>query len=78
MQSRDAQARDADGDAIYQKTAHPKQAYRITMIIEDAPGSFEVVSGKAFYDMKNRDQCAPFDASIRMSMKPQEQTIPVW
>ncbi|WP_147309349.1 hypothetical protein [Xanthomonas campestris] len=51
MQFRDAQARDADGDAIYQKTAHPKQAYRITMIIEDAPGSFEVVSNKAFYDM---------------------------
>ncbi|MEB1548161.1 hypothetical protein VDQ94_04470 [Xanthomonas campestris pv. campestris] len=51
MQSRDAQARDADGDAIYQKTAHPKQAYRITMIIEDVPGSFEVVSSKGFYDM---------------------------
>ncbi|MBF9174097.1 hypothetical protein I4I65_18930, partial [Xanthomonas campestris pv. campestris] len=42
--NQDAQARDADGDAIYQKTAHPKQAYRITMIIEDVPGSFEVVS----------------------------------
>ncbi|MFW3174461.1 hypothetical protein EX530_07185 [Xanthomonas phaseoli] len=77
MQSKDVQARDADGDPIYQKNPHPKQAYRVTMTIEDAPGPFGVVSGTAFYDMTNRDECAPFDPALGMSTKPKEDAIPV-
>ncbi|MFA4654396.1 hypothetical protein ACCQ07_15700 [Xanthomonas sp. NCPPB 3583] len=77
MQSRDAQARDEDGDPIYRKNQHPKQAYRVTMTIENAPGPFGAASAKAFYDMKDRDQCAPFDASLGMSTKPKEHAIPV-
>ncbi|MBE0315432.1 MULTISPECIES: hypothetical protein [Xanthomonas] len=77
MQSKDVQARDADGDPIYQKNPHPKQAYRVTMTIADAPGPFGVVSGTAFYDMTNRDECAPFDPALGMSTKPKEDAIPV-
>ncbi|MBB3821654.1 S1 family peptidase [Xanthomonas cannabis] len=77
MQSKDVQARDADGDPIYRKNPHPTQAYRITMTIEGAPGPFGSVSGTAFYDMKNRDECAPFDPSLGMSTKPKEDIIPI-
>ncbi|MFO3703610.1 hypothetical protein ACI6Q5_01175 [Xanthomonas codiaei] len=77
MQSRDVQTRDAEGDPIYRKNPHPKQAYRITMTIENAPGPFEAVSGTAFYDMTNRDECAPFDHSLGMSTKPKEDAIPI-
>ncbi|MCL1525769.1 hypothetical protein [Xanthomonas nasturtii] len=77
MQSKDVQARDADGDPIYRKNPQPTQAYRITMTIEAAPGPFGSVSGTAFYDMKNRDECAPFDPALGMSTKPKEDGIPL-
>ncbi|WOB25376.1 MULTISPECIES: hypothetical protein [Xanthomonas] len=78
MQSQDKQVSDAEGDPVYRKNPHPKQAYRITMTIDDAPGSFEQVLGKAFYDMTNRDQCAPFDESLGMSTKPKEHALPIF
>ncbi|WDK32842.1 hypothetical protein [Xanthomonas campestris] len=77
MQSKDVQAHDADGDPIYRKNPHPTQAYRITMTIDNAPGPFGSVSGTAFYDMTNRDECAPFDPALRMSTKPKEDGIPM-
>ncbi|MCL1528758.1 hypothetical protein [Xanthomonas nasturtii] len=64
-------------DPVYQKNPHPSQAYRITMTIEDAPGSFGAVAGTAFYDMTNRDDCAPFDAALGMSTKRKEDAIPI-
>lgn len=67
MQSKDVQARDADVDPIYRKNPYPKQAYRVTMTIEDAPGPFGAVSGTAFYDMTNRGERAPFDPALGMS-----------
>ncbi|WP_425509862.1 hypothetical protein [Xanthomonas melonis] len=67
----------ATSDPIYRKNPHPTQAYRITMVIEDAPGSFGAVAGTAFYDMTNRDDCAPFDAALGMSTKPKEDAIEV-
>ncbi|QHG87868.1 MULTISPECIES: hypothetical protein [Xanthomonas] len=77
MHSQSVQARDADGDPIYRQNPHPKQAYRITMTIENAPGPFGSVSGTAFYDMTNRDECAPFDPALGMSTKPKEDGIPM-
>ncbi|MBB4132702.1 hypothetical protein [Xanthomonas sp. 3075] len=77
MQSKDGQALTEDGDPVYRKNPNPRQAYRITMTIEDAPGSFELVSGTAFYDMTNRDECAPFDPALGMSTKPKEAGVPV-
>nr|WP_244669372.1 hypothetical protein [Xanthomonas phaseoli] len=64
-------------DPIYQKNPHPTHAYRIIMTIKDAPGSFGAVAGTAFYDMTNRDDCAPFDAALGMSTKPKEEAIEV-
>ncbi|MEA5125747.1 hypothetical protein [Xanthomonas floridensis] len=51
MQSKDVQARDADVDPIYRKNPYPKQAYLVTMTIEDAPGPVGFVDGAAFYQM---------------------------
>ncbi|MBB5881442.1 hypothetical protein GGR74_002645 [Xanthomonas arboricola] len=73
----DTDATTTDGDPVYRKNPHPTQAYRITMTIEDAPGPFGIVSGTAFYDMTNRDDCAPFDAALGMSTKPKEDVIPI-
>lgn len=36
---------------------HPKRAYRITLTIADAPGTFASVQGVAQYDVINSDQC---------------------
>ncbi len=47
------------------------------MTIEDAPGPFFSVSGTAFYDLTNRDDCAPFDVALGMATKPKEHTIPI-
>ncbi|CAD1795048.1 hypothetical protein XSP_003177 [Xanthomonas sp. CPBF 426] len=66
-----------DTDPVYQKNPHPVQAYRITMMIEDAPGPFDWISGTAFYEMTNRDACTPFDRSLGMSTKQKEDAIPI-
>ncbi|MDY4294902.1 hypothetical protein NG829_15405 [Xanthomonas sacchari] len=68
---------DAHGDPVYRKNPHPTQAYRITMTIEDAPGPFRYVSGATFYDMVNRDACAPVDPVLGMSTKRKEDSIPI-
>lgn len=68
---------DADGDPIYRKNPHPTQAYRITMTIEDAPGPFGHVSGTAFYDMNNHEQCTPIEPIEGVWSKPSEGGIPI-
>jgi len=68
---------DHHGDPVYRKNPHPTQAYRISMTIEDAPGPFAYVSGAAFYDMTNRDACAPVDPLLGMSTKMKEDSIPI-
>ncbi len=68
---------DAHGDPVYRKNPHPTQAYRITMTIEGAPGPFRYVSGATFYDMVNRDACAPVDPVLGMSTKRKEDSIPI-
>jgi hypothetical protein len=69
---------DADGDPIYRKNPHPTQAYRITMTIEDAPGPFGYVSGTAFYDMTNHEQCTPLNEPFEgVRTKPKEAGIPI-
>ncbi|MGY4889302.1 hypothetical protein [Xanthomonas sp. NCPPB 3583] len=61
----------------YQKNPHPKQAYRITMTIEDAPGSFEWISGTAFYQMTNHKQCTPIEPIAGVWNKSDEDGIPI-
>ncbi|WP_176141904.1 hypothetical protein [Xanthomonas axonopodis] len=69
---------DTDGDPVYRKNPHPIQAYRITMTIEDAPGPFGYVSGTAFYDMANYEQCTPLNESFEgVRTKPKEAGIPI-
>jgi hypothetical protein len=68
---------DADGDPIYRKNPHPTQAYRITMTIEDAPGPFGHVSGTAFYDMTNHEQCTPMEPIEGVWSKSKEDGIPM-
>ncbi|WP_372393197.1 hypothetical protein ACCQ05_05765 [Xanthomonas sp. NCPPB 3582] len=77
MQSRDVQTRDADGDPIYRKNPHPKQAYRITMTIENAPGPFGWVSGTAFYEIKNHEQCTPVEPITGVWNKSKRDGIPI-
>lgn len=36
---------------------HPGSAYRLTMVIENAPGPFGMVEGSAQYDVENRHAC---------------------
>ncbi|WP_429002919.1 hypothetical protein ACE15N_16855 [Xanthomonas campestris pv. passiflorae] len=64
-------------DPTYQKNPHPKQAYRITMTIEDAPGPFEWVSGTAFYQMTNHKQCTPIEPIAGVWNKFDEDGIPI-
>ncbi|KFA35081.1 hypothetical protein [Xanthomonas vasicola] len=73
----DTDSTTTDGDPVYRKNPHPTQAYRITMIIEDAPGPFGHVSGMAFYDMANRDDCTPIDPILGMSTKSKEDGISI-
>ncbi|UNU12554.1 hypothetical protein [Xanthomonas translucens] len=68
---------DADGDPIYRKNPHPTQAYRITMTIEDAPGPFGHVSGTAFYQMTNHEQCTPMEPIEGVWSKSKEDGIPI-
>jgi len=68
---------DSDGDPIYHKNPHPTQAYRITMTIEDAPGPFGHVSGTAFYDMANYEQCTPVEPVAGVRTKSKEDGIPI-
>ncbi|MCC4620487.1 hypothetical protein LL965_10470 [Xanthomonas cassavae CFBP 4642] len=77
MQSKDVQARDADGDPIYRKNPHPKQAYRITMTIENAPGPFKWVSGTAFYEIKNHEKCTPVEPITGAWSKSKRDGIPI-
>ncbi|WP_295964551.1 hypothetical protein [uncultured Xanthomonas sp.] len=68
----------ADGDPAYQRNTKPTQAYRITMTIEDAPGPFGYVSGTAFYDMANYEQCTPLNEPFEgVRTKPKEAGIPI-
>ncbi|MEF9420716.1 hypothetical protein Xkhy_18120 [Xanthomonas axonopodis pv. khayae] len=76
MQSRDAQARDEDGDPIYRKNPHPKQAYRITMMIENAPGPFGFVDGATFYQMSDHQQCTPIEPIAGVWSKQKEDSVP--
>lgn len=50
-------ARKQDGPE-YRKNPQPKQAYRITMTIENAPGPFAHMLGLAQFDVVNRE-CLP-------------------
>ncbi|KPL50118.1 hypothetical protein XAXN_03440 [Xanthomonas axonopodis] len=68
---------DADGDPLYRKNPHPTQAYRITMTIEDAPGPFGYISGTAFYDMTNHEQCTPMEPIEGVWSKSKEDGIPM-
>ncbi|USI99330.1 hypothetical protein MUG10_14750 [Xanthomonas prunicola] len=67
----------AEGDQVYSKNSNPTQAYRITMIIEDAPGTFERVSGTAYYQMTNHKQCTPIEPIAGVWNKPDEDGIPI-
>ncbi|KGE50278.1 hypothetical protein GW15_0222095 [Xanthomonas axonopodis pv. vasculorum] len=68
---------DADGDPLYRKNPRPTQAYRITMTIEDAPGPFGYISGTAFYDMTNHEQCTPMEPIEGVWSKSKEDGIPM-
>ncbi|MCW0370969.1 hypothetical protein [Xanthomonas sacchari] len=68
---------DAHGDPVYRKNPHPTQAYRITMTIEGAPGPFGYVSGTAFYDMINHEQCTPIEPIEGVWSKSGESGIPI-
>ncbi|WP_115514610.1 MULTISPECIES: hypothetical protein [Xanthomonas] len=76
MQSQDKQVSDADGDPGYRKNPHPKQAYRITMTIDDAPGSFGFVDGAAFYQISNHQQCTPIEPIAGVWPKQKEDSVP--
>ncbi|UKE63954.1 hypothetical protein KM539_08675 [Xanthomonas translucens pv. poae] len=77
MHSKNGQDVDADGDPIYRKNPHPRQAYRITMTIEDAPGPFEHVTGTVFYQMTNHEQCTPVEPIAGVWSKSKEDCIPI-
>ncbi len=76
MHSKNGQDVDADGDPIYRKNPHPRQAYRITMTIEDAPGPFGHVDAAAFYQMTNHQQCTPVEPIAGVWPKQKEDSIP--
>jgi hypothetical protein len=42
----------------YRENPSPKQAYRLTMTIKDAPGPLEIIASAAQYDVVNRE-CLP-------------------
>jgi hypothetical protein len=44
-------------DTMIKENPNPKQAYRIEMRIENAPGPFGLVEGSAHYDVQNHDEC---------------------
>ncbi|MCL1527839.1 hypothetical protein [Xanthomonas nasturtii] len=67
----------ADGDPVYRKNQHPTEAYKLTMTIEDAPGPFEWISGTAFYQMTNHEQCTPIEPIAGVWNKSKEDGIPI-
>lgn len=67
----------ADGDPVYRKNQHPTEAYKLTMTIEDAPGPFEWISGTAFYQMTNHEQCTPIEPIAGVWSKSKEDGIPI-
>ena len=44
-------------DTMIKEVPNPKQAYRIEMRIENAPGPFALVEGAAQYDVQNYEEC---------------------
>ncbi|MBX3713059.1 MAG: hypothetical protein KF800_13950 [Lysobacter sp.] len=44
-------------DTMIKENPNPKQAYRIEMRIENAPGPFGLVEGAAQYDVQNYEEC---------------------
>jgi hypothetical protein len=44
-------------DTMIKEVPNPKQAYRIEMRIENAPGPFALVEGVAQYDVQNYEEC---------------------
>ncbi|MFB9038272.1 hypothetical protein [Xanthomonas arboricola] len=67
----------ADGDPVYRKNQHPTEAYKLTMTIDDAPGPFEWISGTAFYQMTNHEQCTPIEPIAGVWSKSKEDGIPI-
>jgi hypothetical protein len=55
---------------------NPKNRYEITMVIKDAPGPFDSVTGFMQYDVSN-EQCAPFEKFIGIYRKPPGQNPPI-
>ncbi|MBB4130677.1 hypothetical protein [Xanthomonas sp. 3075] len=76
MQSKDGQALTEDGDPVYRKNPNPRQAYRITMTIEDAPGPFGFVDGAVFYQITNHTLCTPIEPIAGVWSKQKEDSIP--
>lgn len=68
---------DRDGDPIYRKNPNPKQAYRITMTVQDAPGPFEFVHGSVSYEMSNHEQCTPIDRFAGVWPKSKRDSLPM-
>lgn len=55
---------------------HPKMRYEITMVIKDAPGPFDSVTGFMQYDVAN-ERCAPYERFIGIYRKPPGQSPPI-
>lgn len=58
MNTSDPETETADVGPRYKLNPHPKDAYRITMTIADAPGPFASIIGLAQYDVVN-PECLP-------------------
>lgn len=58
------------------RNPHPKMRYEITMVVKDAPGLFDSVTGFMQYDIAN-EQCAPFEKFIGIYRKPPGQSPPI-
>ncbi len=57
----------SDDDAsatIFHEQPHPQQAYRLTMIIENAPGPFAQVRGAVQYNVKNYRECGRVNPEV--------------
>lgn len=54
---------------------HPRMRYEITMIIDDAPGSFDSVAAFAGYDIAN-DRCVPLTPGSGATLAP-KMSVPL-
>lgn len=52
-----AMSEDDDSTIQIKENPNPQKAYRLTMVIEDAPGPFAMVEGSAQYDVTNHETC---------------------